>query len=200
MRMRSMACAAFLSLFLAGIAWAQIPEGGTENPKDNPLPPAAQPQTEPESEGLEQAPSLVVVGRQAPGFDLEDSAGHHVRLSDLKGQWAVLMFTEDHRTLAPFKAIDAGLRQAGARLYAICQDREGTVKSYAEREQLPFEVLSDKTADTFRTFGMYDAGNGVVESGLVLLDPKGVVRMSVLGPGLHADEVLQLTRHTVNGS
>ncbi len=199
--MRAIVCALAITVALAGVSRAQIPEDHSpDNPKDNPLPTVEPPVIEPEAEGLEQDQSLVVIGKRAPSVALEDSLGRSIHLSALKGSWAVLIFTEDHRTLAPFKAIDPGLRQIGVRLYAICQDRAATLKSYADREQLPFELLSDKTGDTFRSFGLYDPGDGVIQPGIALLDPTGRVRMSALGQALHPDEVLQLARHTVTGS
>jgi peroxiredoxin len=200
--MRLMMCSVLLVLSVASVSWAQSPGGDSEPGKNPPQSTVSNPsETAPEPVGLEQGlGSEVVIGRKAPNFELEDSRGGRVRLSDLNGQWAVMVFVESHATLGSLKGIDGDLHKLGARLLGICQERATTLKSYAEREQLPFVILSDRPGDTFRIYGMYNAENAAVQPGVVVLDPKGVVRLSVLGPSLHPDEVLQLAKHVVSGS
>jgi len=150
----------------------------------------------PAESGIE---SDVWVGDKAPDFELDGSQGQPVRLRDLAGQWAEMVFTENRTTLGPLKGIDADLRKLGVRLYGICKDGSAALKTYAEHERLPFVLLSDLTGQISQLYGMYDAEDGAIQPGIVLIDPQGVVRMTFLGPPLHSDEVLQLARHTVAG-
>jgi peroxiredoxin len=142
----------------------------------------------------------VSIGDKAPDFAMDGSQGHPVHLADLKGQWAVMVFAENRTTLGQLKGIDGELRKLGVRIYGVCKDGSSALKSYAEREQLPFVILSDLTGQISQIYGMYDADNDAIQPGVVVLDPKGVVRMAVLGPALHAEEVLQLAKHTVIGA
>jgi peroxiredoxin Q/BCP len=140
------------------------------------------------------------IGERAPDFELDGSQGRPVHLADLTGQWAVMVFTESRTTLGPLKGINGELRKLGARLYGVCKDGAAALKTYAEREQLPFVVLSDLTGEISQTYGMYDADTDAIQPGVVLLDRKGVVRMALFGQSLHASEVLQLVKHSVIGA
>jgi mycoredoxin-dependent peroxiredoxin len=183
-------------LALAGTAWGQNPE------KDpNSLPPPVPPQTP-------LAPTAAVppgdvdlsVGDKAPDFQLDGSLGSPVRLADLKGHWSVLVFDEIRTKLGRLKAVDDSIRVLGARQYGICPDGAGALKTWAGREGVAFPLLSDPTGDVSRLFGMYDEGNEVIQSGLVLVDPQGVIRATFEGPSLHPDDVLRLVKHTIVGS
>ncbi len=61
-------------------------------------------------------------------------------------------------------------------------------------------MLSDPTGHVSQNYGMYGAEDEAIQPEIVLLDPKGIVRMAVLGPTLHPDEVLQLVKHAVTGA
>jgi peroxiredoxin len=204
--MRWMTFAVLLLLVLPSVSWAQDPNPyptSVPGPEKNPsAPQPVRPSPLPlEPAGVESAiDSEVAIGDQAPDFVLDGSQGRPVHLADLKGQWAVMVFTETRTTLAPLKGIDGELVKLGARLYGICKDGVPALKSYAEREQLPFLLLSDLTGQISQIYGMYDTEHDTIQTGFVLVDPQGVVRMAILGPSLHADEVLQLVKHTVIGA
>ncbi len=185
-------------LLLAGPVPAQAPDeskkGLPEQPSPNPALPVAPAVGEPAID------SDVNIGSKAPDFTMDGSQGRQVRLSDLAGQWAVMVFTDDRAKLKPLGPIDADVRKLGARLYGIAPDAAEALKTYAERERIPFLLLSDLTGEISQLYGMYDFDNDVILPGVVLMDPKGVVRMIVLGPALHGDEVLRLVRHTLLGA
>jgi hypothetical protein len=47
---------------------------------------------------------------------------------------------------------------------------------------------------------MYDDAGRAIQSGLVIVDAQGVVRMVIQGPSLHADDVLQMVKHVLRGA
>jgi peroxiredoxin len=192
-------CAVLALLLLPCVSWAQEPEAPDKTPKQpSSTNPTALP-LDPEGVGA-TIESEVFVGDRAPDFELEGSQGRPVRLADLKGRWAVMVFEKSRLRLGPLKEIDADLRKLGARLYGITKDGVPALSSYAEREQLLFVLLSDWTGQISQLYGMYDAGTDAIQPGLILLDPQGVVRMTLLGQSLHAGEVLQLVKHSLTGS
>jgi peroxiredoxin len=115
-----------------------------------------------------------------------------VHLSDLEGHWAIMLFTKDRRALPPFKGIDRELRNLGARLFCVSTDGTSALKAHAVREQIPFVLLSDPTGQVSQLYGMYDSGERAIEPGIVVLDPRGVVRMKQIDQTLQPDGVLQV--------
>jgi thioredoxin-dependent peroxiredoxin len=189
-------------LALAGVSRAQAP---ASDPGSGKLPSAPR-STDPAAPAIEPVgvesglDSEVSIGDEAPDFTMDGSQGHPVRLSDLEGQWAVMVFADDRTTLGRLGGIDGVLRGLGARLYGVCRDGAQALESYARRETIPFVILSDPTGQISQVYGMYDSDDDDIQPGVVVLDPRGVVRMAVLGPALHADEILQLARHAMIGA
>lgn len=193
--MRLASCMLLVLLAIAGASQAQ------EAPDKNPPPPTPQTPVSPPQPGA-GGPGIegqVSVGEKAPDFELDGSQGGRVRLADLKGSWAMLIFDQSRTRFAPLKEIDGALRKLGVRPYGVCLDGIGPLKTYAEREKLPFLLLSDSTGEISQLYGMYDDDTGAIQPGLVLLDPQGLIRMVLLGQSLHQDEVLQLAKHVVIG-
>jgi len=131
---------------------------------------------------------------------MDGSGGRPVRLADLRGHWAVLAFTEVRSRLAPLRDIARELAALDASLYGICRDATPTLTNYAVREHLPFVLLADETRQNAQLFGMFDAANEVIEPGIVLIDPTGVVRASLPGQDLPPSEILRLVRNAVSGT
>jgi peroxiredoxin len=123
-----------------------------------------------------------------------------VKLADLKGTWAVLVFEADRKPLAALQGVTGDLGKLGVSLYGVCPDGAGALKALVAREKLTYPLLSDPTGEVARLYGMVDGETGDPLPGLVLLDPKGIVRALWTGPSLPAAEILQLVRHTVAGA
>jgi peroxiredoxin len=139
-------------------------------------------------------------GDKAPDFQLDSSRGGTVRLADLKGHWAVLVFDESRSRLAPLAAVQDSIRALGAQPFGVCQDGVGALKTFAEREKIGFPLLSDLTGEISQLFGMYDDASRAIQAGLVIVDAQGVIRMIIQGPSLHADDVLQMVGHVIRGT
>jgi len=181
---------------LVGAAWGQ-------DPQKKPMPPPP-----PDPAELPLAPAGTVPasnadlrpGDKAPDFRLDSSLGGTVRLADLKGHWSVLLFDEIRMKLAPLGAAGDSIRALGVRPYGVCPDGVSALKSFASRDRIDFPLLSDPTREISQLFGMYDDGNQTIQSGLVIVDAHGIVRMELQGSLLHADEVLQILKHVLQGA
>ena len=178
---------------LGGAAWGQDPE-------KKPLPPSP-----PEPVAMPLTPTAAVSapdkdlmpGDKAPEFQLDSSLGGTVRLADLKGHWSVLVFEETRTKLAPLGVLGDSIRALGVRPYGICPDGVSALKALASREKIDFPLLSDPTREISQLFGMFDDDNQAIQSGLVIVDAQGVIRMLLQGPSLHADDVFQMVKHVV---
>jgi peroxiredoxin Q/BCP len=139
-------------------------------------------------------------GDVAPDFRLDNSLGGMVQLADLKGHWSVLVFDENRTKLVPLRLVEDSIRALGARPYGVCPDGVSALKTLALRDRIDFPLLSDPTREISQLFGMYDEDNQIIQSGIVIVDAQGVIRMLVQGPSLHADDVLQMVEHVLRGT
>src|SRR5262249_45584934 len=87
----------------------------------------------------------VAVGENAPGFELTNADGDHVRLSSFSGTRVLLCFAERRESIAPYRAVAESLLVNGVRLVMISHDSPRSLKALADREGLTFELLSDPT-------------------------------------------------------
>jgi thioredoxin-dependent peroxiredoxin len=196
--MRRVATWTLLCMVLATMAWAQdLPGKKSDTAPGVPTPSDASLQ---EPEGDLPNAEAAAVGAGAPEFVLDSASGGQVRLSRLKGRWAVLVFEHDGRRLAALQGIVADVGKLGASLYGVSSDGTGALKELATRSKLTFPLLSDPTGEVAQLYGMYDDAANAPLPGLALLDPQGVVRALWSGPSLHPDEVLQLVRHSIAGA
>ena len=199
--MKRLLMASLLFLTMSSAALAEDPKadqqpGGT--------PPVSPPEGTPDSgypgdEGIPDVADLSP-GDRAPDFKLDGSRGTPLQLSDLKGHVSVLLFDTDCTLFGAFSAVSDSMTALGVRHYGVCPNAKRAMLSYAEREKLPFPLLSDPNAGVSRRFGMYDDENQTIQPGLVIVDEKGLIRMVVQGPALHPDDVLVLVRHVIRGS
>jgi peroxiredoxin len=196
--MRCVAFGALLCVILAGAAWAQDPPD--KRPETAPAPTAPPSTAVEEPQGDLSDVSAAAVGAGAPEFVLDGSQGRPVKLADLKGKWAVLVFEGDRKPLAALQSIAGDLGKLGVSLYGVCPDGAGALKALAVEAKLSYPLLSDPTGEISELYGMYDDEAGAVVPGLALLDPKGIVRALWTGPSLHPPEILQLVRHSVTGA
>ncbi len=185
---------------LAGTARAQNPQDPTER-KPEPVPAQTVPPNPPLNPmGESPIESGVWVGDRAPDFELDSSLGAPMRLADLAGHWALVVFDDSRARLAGLKTIAGDLARLDVRPYGVCRESMPALQAFARQEKLSYALLSDLTGEVSQLYGMYDGDNEVIMPGIVLLDPKGVVRLTLMGQSLHAEEILLLIRHSLTGA
>lgn len=142
----------------------------------------------------------IAPGQDAPEFRLESSTGEPIALADLRGHWVVLVFNATRTWFGPLAAAGDSLRALDARTCGICQDGATTLRDYATQVALPFPLLADPTGQLSQLFGLYDADAHAIQSGVVLIDAHGVVRLVAPGGTLHAADVLAIALRAIRNS
>lgn len=129
-------------------------------------------------------------GDAAPEITLPDAHGTPVSLTGLRGTPVALVFlpfafselctSEVHELRDNLEDFES----AGVRLHAVTCDTVFTLRAWAEREGLGFELLSDfwPHGSAARAFGVFDDGSGVARRGSFLIDADGIVRWTVVSP------------------
>jgi thioredoxin-dependent peroxiredoxin len=118
---------------------------------------------------------MIDAGSPAPDFALADQDGNEVKLSDLRGRWALVYFypkadtpgcttqacgVRDHR---------ADYEAANAVVLGVSPDPVDRLRKFADKYGLPFTLLSDPGGE------VRDRYLGGKERSSVLVDPDGNV-------------------------
>ena len=100
-------------------------------------------------------------GTPAPDFTLPDQDGSPVSLADLRGQKVVLYFYPAAMTpgcttqACDFRDSIASLSGAGYTVLGVSRDEPAKLKEFAERDALPFRLLSDPDKAVHEAYGVW---------------------------------------------
>lgn len=141
---------------------------------------------------------------QAPDFILEDQAGIEHALSDYLGGWVLLYFYPKDDT--PGCTAEAcsirdswdGFKQGGITVIGISADSVESHRKFAEKNKLPFILLSDPSKKVIQKYGawkeksMFGKSFMGIKRSSYLIDPNGNVAKVYpkVKPSDHAEEVL----------
>lgn len=106
--------------------------------------------------------TLLSVGTQAPLFTLPNQNGESVSLDDFRGQWVVLYFYP--KALTPgctTQACDIRdhkkvLADLNAVVLGVSTDTVKKLKSFEEKKELNFTLLSDEKHSVAESYGTWD--------------------------------------------
>lgn len=147
---------------------------------------------------------MLTAGDQAPSFELQNQHGETVELSTVDGEYAVVYFypradTPGCTTEAKsFRDQFATFEQRGITVFGISDDPVEDLAAFAEKYDLPFDLLSDPDGEVGRAYDSYGEKNmfGRTFDGTVrntyIVDPEGTIARGFEGvsPADHADTVL----------
>ena len=134
--------------------------------------------------------SVPAVGVPAPDFELVNQFGEPVRLSDLRGRAAVVVFfpfafsgictgelCEIRDNLALFEDADAAV-------LGVSVDSKFAQRAYAEKEGYTFDLLADfwPHGAVAEQYGVFDPESGMARRGTFIIDADGIVRYVVVNP------------------
>ncbi len=119
----------------------------------------------------------------APGFTLPDAEGKNVSLSDFTGKKVLIIFYPGDDTpvctaqMCDYRNNVLEFTKRGIAVLGISSDSAASHKSFAERNQLPFTLLSDTEKTVAK---IYDALGflGMSQRAYVLVDEKGIVLLA----------------------
>ena len=130
---------------------------------------------------------MLEVGMKAPAFTLPDKDGNPVSLSDYLGEKVVLYFYPRDNTpgctrqALAYAALNAEFAARGAAVIGISKDSSASHQKFAEKNALPFVLLSDPERQAIEAYGVWQekknygkVSMGVVRSSFVI-DEQGVI-------------------------
>ncbi len=151
-----------------------------------------------------EARGMLSVGEAAPEFSLQNQDGETVSLSSFDGEYAVIYFypradtpgctTEATSFRDRFKAFEA----RGVTVFGISDDPVEDLAAFAEKHDLPFELLSDPDGTVGSAYDSYGEKNmfgrtfdGVFRNTYIVA-PDGTIAHAFEGvsPDEHAEEIL----------
>jgi len=100
------------------------------------------------------------VGENAPDFTLKDGNGNNWKLSEQKGKTVVLLFYPADNTAVCTKQLCsvrdnwADYAATGAEIIGISTDSAASHKSFAEKHNFPFTLLSDETGEAVEKYAV----------------------------------------------
>lgn len=137
----------------------------------------------------------VEVGQEAPDFTLKSESLQDVKLSSLRGNPVVLFFfplafSGFCTTEACAYRDDTSLfEEKGAKIFGISRDSVFSLKEWKEKENLPYDLLSDMKGDVAKLYGCWNEAIGIAERMTVVIDKDGkITYVEHNGPGQIRDQ------------
>ncbi|OUQ75231.1 thioredoxin-dependent thiol peroxidase [Flavonifractor sp. An100] len=148
---------------------------------------------------------MLEVGMKAPDFALMNQNNETVRLSDFLGKRVVLYFYPKDSTPGctrqanAFAAQYAQFQAQDVAVIGISKDSTASHLKFAQKNQLPFLLLSDPELQAIQAYGVWQEKKlyGKVSMGVVrstyLIDPQGNIElvMPKVKPDTNASDLLQ---------
>ena len=148
---------------------------------------------------------MLEVGTKAPDFTLEDSMGNKVSLKDFKGKKVVLYFySKDNtpgctRQALAFKDAYDEFKARDVVVIGISKDSAASHFKFAEKNGLPFILLSDPEKEVIQKYGVWQekkmygkTSMGVVRTTYVISEKGKIEKVfPKVKPDTNAQEILQ---------
>ena len=131
---------------------------------------------------------MVEVGRKAPDFKLQNQEGKTISLKDFKGKKVVLYFYPKDNTsgctkeACNFRDEFPKFKNIDAVILGVSPDSVESHKKFAQKFNLPFNLLSDENKNVLGEYGvwkeksMYGRKYMGVERTTVVIDENGKIR------------------------
>jgi len=147
---------------------------------------------------------MLTTGDRAPDFELQNQDGETASLSAVDGEYVVVYFypradTPGCTTEAKsFRDQFQQFTERGITVFGISDDPVEDLAAFAEKHDLPFQLLSDPDGEVGRAYDSYGEKNmfGRTFDGMFrntyIVDPDGRIARAFEGvsPADHAEEVL----------
>ena len=147
---------------------------------------------------------MLKIGDAAPEFSLSDQDGKTHTLSDYRGRWVLVYFYPKDNTPGCAKEACAirdewsQFKELGAVVLGVSRDSVKSHRGFADKQRLPFTLLSDESAGMIRSYGAWSkkklAGREYMGIARIsyLVDPNGRIAKVYpkVKPPAHAAEVL----------
>ena len=152
---------------------------------------------------------MLETGTKAPDFTLNDKDGNAVSLADFAGKKVVLYFYPKDNTpgctrqACAFAAAYEDFKTLDAVVIGVSKDSEASHRRFAEKNGLPFILLSDPGLKAIQAYGVWQEKKnyGKVSMGVVrstfIIDEKGIIEkvMPKVKPDTNAAEILEYLKN-----
>ncbi len=147
---------------------------------------------------------MIQEGERAPDFALKDADGKTWTLADFRGKTFVLYFYPKDNTpgctkeACSFRDSYGEFKARGVEVVGVSGDSEKSHRAFAEKQRLPFILLSDPDKKTIEAYGALGQKKlygrsflGIIRSTFII-DGDGIVRkvFPKVTPSGHAEEIL----------
>lgn len=146
----------------------------------------------------------ISAGDRAPDFELTSQAGNKVKLDDLIGVRAVVLYFYPKDDTPGCTAEACSFRdgyeafvEAGAEVVGVSSDSIESHATFAARNALPFLLLSDTGEEVRKLYGVPSTLGIFPGRVTYVIDKNGIVRhvfSSQLGATRHVDEAMEVVR------
>lgn len=152
------------------------------------------------------------IGKPAPEFTAEGVFGDEfkkVSLSDFRGKWVVLFFYPlDFTFICPteitaFSDAYEKFQEMNTEVISMSVDSVHSHKAWKkELGDIKFGMLSDMTKEISRMYGVLIENEGISLRGAFVIDPDGILKMSVIhdnSVGRNVDEIIRVVQACQTG-
>jgi peroxiredoxin Q/BCP len=128
------------------------------------------------------APKMPEVGKPAPAIRLNDHTGKIVTLGGPTKNWSILAFYPKAMTsgctaeMCSMRDTLQDLVMVGADAYGISLDSVQEQAQFAEKQKLPFPLLSDPDGSAATKYGVLEPGAEYTKRVTFVIDDKGILR------------------------
>jgi peroxiredoxin Q/BCP len=150
---------------------------------------------------------LLAPGMNAPDFEASDASGAALRLSQVKGRFAVVYFYPKDETpgctkeACAFRDSFERFQAAGVAIFAVSRDSTASHRNFREHHHLPFAMAADESGSVQQSYGVPSRfGLASRVTFLVGRDGKVARVYPEVNPALHADEVLAAVKQLSSSS
>lgn len=133
--------------------------------------------------GMYRIEETTGAGDFAPDFNLRDSRGEDVKLSNYRGRVKVLLAfyrgEADHYSMRWLSQLNDDylfFRSLEAEILAISPDDVDKVRDTATRYKIPFKLLADPDMAVIREYGVYDDLENGDDASIFIIDRTGRIR------------------------
>lgn len=144
------------------------------------------------------------IGDPAPDFSAEAHNGQLVKLSDYKGQQAVVLFFYPMNGTSVCTAEACAFRDAqeefaglGAALIGISGDSLGSHRNFAQSHRLSYKLVSDADGKIRKAYGISNFLGLVPQRVTFVIDKQGIVRhkfSALLSSDKHVQEAIAIVK------